>query len=53
MCDPATVARRVHAEEAPTIGVDDTRGVDWIELALQVGRAAVGVSLVAGLRSRR
>ncbi|BAL86938.1 hypothetical protein AMIS_17180 [Actinoplanes missouriensis 431] len=38
---------------AAAIGVDDTRGVDWIELALQVGLAALGVSLVAGLRARR
>ncbi|MEU8242018.1 GlsB/YeaQ/YmgE family stress response membrane protein [Actinoplanes missouriensis] len=38
---------------AAAIGVDDTRGVDWIELALQVGLAALGVSLVAGIRARR
>ncbi|MBB2948880.1 putative membrane protein YeaQ/YmgE (transglycosylase-associated protein family) [Actinoplanes lutulentus] len=38
---------------AAALGVDDTRGVDWIELALQVGLAAVGVALVAGTRGRR
>jgi len=38
---------------AGAIGVADTRGVDWIELILQVAFAAVGVSIVAGLRSRR
>ena len=38
---------------AAAIGVDDTRGVDWSELALQVGLAAVGVALVAGTRGRR
>ncbi|BCJ48308.1 transglycosylase [Actinoplanes ianthinogenes] len=38
---------------AAAIGVADTRGIDWIELALQVGLAAVGVALVAGVRGRR
>ncbi|GAA2706101.1 GlsB/YeaQ/YmgE family stress response membrane protein [Actinoplanes palleronii] len=38
---------------AAAIGVADTGGVDWIELALQVGLAAVGVALVAGTRGRR
>lgn len=37
---------------AGLFGVDDTRGIDWIELAIQVGFAAVGVGLVDGLRSR-
>jgi uncharacterized membrane protein YeaQ/YmgE (transglycosylase-associated protein family) len=38
---------------ASAIGVAETRGIDWIELALQVALAAGGVALVAGLRSRR
>ncbi len=38
---------------ASAIGVADTRGIDWIELALQVGLAAAGVALVAGMRGRR
>ncbi|MEV4346987.1 GlsB/YeaQ/YmgE family stress response membrane protein [Actinoplanes sp. NPDC049596] len=38
---------------AAAIGVDDTRGIDWIELIIQVVLAAIGVSLVAGLRGRR
>ncbi|BBH67210.1 transglycosylase [Actinoplanes sp. OR16] len=38
---------------AAILGVDDTRGVDWIELALQIGLAALGVSLIAGARARR
>jgi uncharacterized membrane protein YeaQ/YmgE (transglycosylase-associated protein family) len=38
---------------ASAIGVANTRGVDWIELALQVGLAAAGVALVAGMRGRR
>lgn len=38
---------------AGVLGVADTRGVDWIELIIQVGFAAVGVSVVAGTYSRR
>jgi uncharacterized membrane protein YeaQ/YmgE (transglycosylase-associated protein family) len=38
---------------AKILGVDDTRGIDWIELILQIGLAAVGVAAVAGARSRR
>lgn len=38
---------------AGALGVADTRGIDWIELAIQVGFAAVGVSLVAGTYGRR
>jgi uncharacterized membrane protein YeaQ/YmgE (transglycosylase-associated protein family) len=33
--------------------VAETRGVDWLELALQVGLAAVGVAAVDGMRRRR
>jgi uncharacterized membrane protein YeaQ/YmgE (transglycosylase-associated protein family) len=38
---------------AGALGVDDTPGVDWIELILQVGFAAAGVAIVAGVRGRR
>lgn len=40
---------------ARLLDVADTSGVDWIELLLQVGFAAVGVALIAGTmgRSRR
>jgi len=38
---------------AAAIGVDDTPGIDWIELILQVALAAAGVALVAGVRGRR
>lgn len=38
---------------AAAIGVAETRGVDWIELIIQVALAALGVYLVAGLRARR
>ena len=37
---------------ASAIGVDDTNGIDWIELAIQVALAAVGVSIVAGRSSK-
>jgi uncharacterized membrane protein YeaQ/YmgE (transglycosylase-associated protein family) len=38
---------------AAALGVANTRGVDWIELIIQVLLAAAGVALVAGIRSRR
>jgi uncharacterized membrane protein YeaQ/YmgE (transglycosylase-associated protein family) len=38
---------------ASVIGVDETAGIDWIELALQVALAAGGVALIAGIRGRR
>jgi len=38
---------------AAAVGVDDTPGIDWIELILQVGLAAVGVAIIAGARARR
>ncbi|MFF5076669.1 GlsB/YeaQ/YmgE family stress response membrane protein [Actinoplanes sp. NPDC000266] len=37
---------------AAAVGVDDTRGIDWIELILQIALAAGGVALVAGVRRR-
>ncbi|MER7592006.1 GlsB/YeaQ/YmgE family stress response membrane protein [Micromonospora sp. NPDC127501] len=38
---------------AGAVGVDDTSGIDWIELILQVVFAAVGVAIVAGAYGRR
>ncbi|MEH1097925.1 GlsB/YeaQ/YmgE family stress response membrane protein [Micromonospora sp. CPCC 205561] len=38
---------------AAALGVDDTRGIDWIELALQVVFAAIGVAIAAGAYGRR
>jgi uncharacterized membrane protein YeaQ/YmgE (transglycosylase-associated protein family) len=38
---------------AAAFGVDETAGIDWIELALQVGLAAVGVALVTSAGRRR
>jgi uncharacterized membrane protein YeaQ/YmgE (transglycosylase-associated protein family) len=35
------------------LGVGDTRGIDWIELLIQVGLAAVGVTIAAGAWSRK
>jgi len=37
---------------AQALGVGDTNGIDWIKLVIQVGLAAVGVSLYAGTRNR-
>jgi uncharacterized membrane protein YeaQ/YmgE (transglycosylase-associated protein family) len=38
---------------AAALGVDDTGGIDWIELAIQVALAAAGVAILAGARGRR
>lgn len=38
---------------ATALGVNDTKGIDWIELIIQVVLAALGVAAVAGLYGRR
>jgi uncharacterized membrane protein YeaQ/YmgE (transglycosylase-associated protein family) len=38
---------------AGALGVDDTKGIDWIEIAIQVALAAAGVAVLAGTRGRR
>lgn len=38
---------------ARALGVEDTRGIDWIELLVQVIVAAIGVSVVAGMYGKR
>jgi uncharacterized membrane protein YeaQ/YmgE (transglycosylase-associated protein family) len=38
---------------AAAIGVEDTSGIDWIEIIFQVVLAAAGVYLVAGSYRRR
>ncbi|GLY55046.1 GlsB/YeaQ/YmgE family stress response membrane protein [Lentzea sp. NBRC 102530] len=38
---------------ARLLGVEDTPGIDWIELIVQVIVAAVGVSVVAGMYGRK
>ncbi len=37
---------------ATVLGVADTAGIDWIELALQVGLAGAGVTTLANRRHR-
>ena len=38
---------------ASALGVNDTKGIDWIELLIQVILAALGVAAVAGIYSGR
>jgi uncharacterized membrane protein YeaQ/YmgE (transglycosylase-associated protein family) len=47
------VAALIGTAIAGALNVKDTGGIDWIELALQIGLAAVGVILTAGLYGRR
>lgn len=49
------VAALVGTLAASALGVADTAGVDWLELAMQVGLAGAGVAAVDGgkLRHRR
>jgi uncharacterized membrane protein YeaQ/YmgE (transglycosylase-associated protein family) len=37
---------------AGALGAAETPGIDWIEIALQVGFAAAGVAIAAGVYSR-
>ena len=47
------VAALVGTALASALGFANTRGIDWLELILQVVLAAVGVTVVAGIYSRR
>ncbi|MCA2223330.1 GlsB/YeaQ/YmgE family stress response membrane protein [Nonomuraea aurantiaca] len=47
------VAALVGTALAAALGVADTRGIDWIELGIQVALAALGVSLTVGMYGRR
>ena len=47
------VAALVGTFIASAVGVATTRGIDWIELIIQVALAAIGVAIVAGLYHRR
>jgi uncharacterized membrane protein YeaQ/YmgE (transglycosylase-associated protein family) len=38
---------------ASVFGVANTPGIDWIELILQIGLAAIGVSVVSGAKSSK
>jgi uncharacterized membrane protein YeaQ/YmgE (transglycosylase-associated protein family) len=44
------VAALIGTFVAAALGVANTRGIDWIELILQVGLAAVGVAFIGGRR---
>jgi uncharacterized membrane protein YeaQ/YmgE (transglycosylase-associated protein family) len=46
------VAALVGLAGARALGIAATRGIDWIELIIQVALAAVGVALIAGRRTR-
>jgi uncharacterized membrane protein YeaQ/YmgE (transglycosylase-associated protein family) len=47
------VAALIGTAIAAAVDVADTKGIDWIELIIQVVLAAVGVSLVSGMRRTR
>jgi uncharacterized membrane protein YeaQ/YmgE (transglycosylase-associated protein family) len=47
------VAALIGTAIARALGVATTRGIDWVELLLQVVLAAVGVALVVGIAGRR
>jgi uncharacterized membrane protein YeaQ/YmgE (transglycosylase-associated protein family) len=47
------VAALIGTAIAGAVGVADTSGIDWIELAIQVVLAAVGVAAAAGFYARR
>ncbi|QKW33746.1 GlsB/YeaQ/YmgE family stress response membrane protein [Actinomadura sp. NAK00032] len=47
------VAAIIGTAIAQKVGVSTTSGIDWIELAFQVGLAVLGVAAVAALRARR
>ncbi|MEV4415749.1 GlsB/YeaQ/YmgE family stress response membrane protein [Catellatospora sp. NPDC049609] len=46
------VAALIGTAIAQAVGVAVTDGIDWIELVFQVGLAALGVALLAGVRGR-
>jgi uncharacterized membrane protein YeaQ/YmgE (transglycosylase-associated protein family) len=47
------VAALIGTAIAANLDVADTKGIDWIEIAIQVGLAAVGVILTSSLYGRR
>lgn len=46
------VAALIGTAIAQAVGVAVTDGTDWIELAFQIGLAALGAALIAGVRGR-
>ena len=47
------VAALIGSALATGLGVDDTKGVDWIEWLIQIGLAALGVAALDRTRARR
>ncbi|MFJ8825123.1 GlsB/YeaQ/YmgE family stress response membrane protein [Streptomyces sp. NPDC102467] len=47
------VAALIGTAIAVAFDVADTRGIDWIELAIQIGLAALGVVGIERLKGRR
>ncbi|MGB8939232.1 MAG: GlsB/YeaQ/YmgE family stress response membrane protein [Streptomyces sp.] len=47
------IAALIGTALAGAFDVADTKGIDWIELAIQIGLAAVGVAGVERLKGRR
>ncbi|MFF5205805.1 GlsB/YeaQ/YmgE family stress response membrane protein [Streptosporangium sp. NPDC000396] len=47
------VAALIGTAVATVLGVADTRGIDWIELAIQVALAAGGVAAAVNMYGRR
>ncbi|MBB4913495.1 GlsB/YeaQ/YmgE family stress response membrane protein [Streptosporangium saharense] len=47
------IAALIGTAIATVLGVASTRGIDWIELIIQIALAAVGVALAAGQYGRR
>jgi uncharacterized membrane protein YeaQ/YmgE (transglycosylase-associated protein family) len=46
------VAAFLGTAAATVLGVADTPGIDWIELAIQIGLAGAGVAALSGTRTR-
>ena len=47
------VAAFLGTAAATVLGVADTPGIDWIELAMQIGLAGGGVAAISGSRTRQ
>lgn len=46
------IAALIGTALAQVMGVATTRGIDWIELIMQIVLAVIGVSILAGIRGR-
>ncbi|MEV0646186.1 GlsB/YeaQ/YmgE family stress response membrane protein [Phytomonospora sp. NPDC050363] len=47
------IAALVGTAIAQAVGVENTDGIDWIEIVFQVGLAAIGVAAVSAMRGGR